>query len=154
MKRNPILNISAVLILTIAASCAAFSQTSVSTTAPRNETVVGKNETVSFLIEQNEAARLVIAASEKRINDLEAEVAATRENSASVSRSYESAKSEITALKFSNEALSRAVAINEDTINKLREDLDKQREKAKKATRDKWKAIVVAGGIIAVKLLL
>ena len=96
----------------------------------------------------------MIAAQEARINDLEAEVAAERENSASIGKSYEAAQSEISSLKKSNEALARAVAINEDTIAKLQADNSKQREKAKNAEKTKWKVIAVAAGVIILKLLI
>ena len=89
-----------------------------------------------------------------RIADLESELASEKENSASVSKSYESAKTEISSLKISNEALARAVRINEGTIALLQEDNAKQRDKAKRATRDKWKAIAVAAGVIALKFLI
>jgi chromosome segregation ATPase len=105
------------------------------------------------LIQQNENAREVIGKQEKRITDLEAELAAEKENSASLGKSYESAKSEIVSLKQSNEALSRAVSINEQTIELLQADNAKQREKAKKANKEKWKARFAAAFLIAVQLI-
>lgn len=89
-----------------------------------------------------------------RINDLENEVIASAEISQSIGKSYESAKSEITSLKQSNEALSRAVALNENTIALLQTDIAKQKEKAKKARSDKWKAYAVAAGVIALKFII
>lgn len=154
MKSKTILPIFLTLILTIAAVLPIYSQTSVSTTANQNETVVGKNETVSFLISQNENARSLIEKQEQRIADLESELAAEKENSASLGKSYEAATSEITSLKTSNAALARAVVINEDTIARLQADNAKQREKAKKATKDKYKAIAVAAGVILLKFLI
>lgn len=96
----------------------------------------------------------MLAAQEARIADLESEVAVEKENSASVSKSYESAQFEITSLKKSNEALARAVAINEETIAKLQTDNAKQREKAKKANADKWKVVAVAAGVVILKFLI
>ena len=138
---------SVVFALILFSALPNFSQTSDSTT-------VGKNETVSFLIQQNENARTLISSQEKRIADLENELMTERENSGSLVKSYDAAKSEIVNLKSSNEALSRAVAINESTIAVLKDDNAKQREKAKKANRDKWKAILVAAGVVAIKLAL
>jgi chromosome segregation ATPase len=135
------------LALLIAPSFAVNSQTRASST-------VTTDETISFLLTQNENAKSVIAAQENRIKDLESEVAVERENSASVSKSYESAKSEIVSLKQSNEALSRAVSLNEQTIALLQTDNQKQKDKAKRATRDKWKAIAVAAGAIALRFLI
>lgn len=89
-----------------------------------------------------------------RITDLENELIVERENSASISKSYDSAKIEISSLKSSNEALARAVAINEGTIALLQEDNAKQRDKLKKANKDKWKAYAVAAGIIALKFII
>ena len=107
-----------------------------------------------FCSKENKESKNSIAAAENRIADLESELIVERENSASISKSYETAQSEITSLKSSNAALARAVAVNEDTIAKLQTDNAKQREKAKRATGDKWKVIVIAAGIIAVKFLL
>lgn len=135
------------LVLLTAANLPVYSQT-------RNSNTVSLDETIAFLLKQNADAKDVIAAGDKRIADLEAELAVEKENSASISKSYDSAVSEISSLKTSNAALARAVAINEDTIAKLQTDNQKQRDKAKRATRDKWKVIAVGAGVIALKLLL
>jgi cell shape-determining protein MreC len=145
--KSPILKNLIILILITALALPVFTQTSPST-------IVGKNETVAFLIRQNENAREVIKTQDARIADLENELAAERENSASIGKSYEAAKSEISSLKTSNEALSRAVSINESTIALLSADNAKQKEKAKRANRDKWKAIAVAAGVIALKFII
>lgn len=130
-----------------------YSQTPVSPTAPIDKKeIVDAPDTVAFLIRQNETARDLIEAQEKRVADLEAELMLEKENSASIAKSYEAAKSEISSLKTSNEALARAVAINENTIAILQTDNAKQRDKAKKAVRDKWKAILVAAGLFALKV--
>lgn len=89
-----------------------------------------------------------------RIKDLEAELAAEKENSDSLGKSYAGAKSEIDALKRSNAALERAILLNEQTIELLKLEVDRQREKVKKANKDKWKAIGVAAGAIALKIFL
>lgn len=147
MKRKIQLIIFLTLTLIIASNSNVFSQTS-------DSKIVSKTETVSFLIEQNKNARVLIAEQEKRIADLEAENAVEKENSASIGKSYESAKSEITSLKQSNNALARAVAINESTIAALQTDNAKQREKVKKANADKWKAVAVAAGVVILKFLI
>ena len=147
MKRKLILPIFLVLLLTIVSNSNGFSQTSASKT-------VSKSETVAFLIEQNKAATDLIEKQTARINDLENELIVERENSASVSKSYELSKTEISALKTSNEALSRAVAINEGTIAILQEDNARQRDKAKKANNAKWKAYGIAAVAVALKLLI
>ncbi len=103
---------------------------------------------------QNENARGLIAVQDAAIKDLESLAALERENSASIGKSYEFARSEIVSLKTSNQALARAVAINEDTIAKLKTDNEKQREKAKSAARAKWKAIAVAASVIVLKFLI
>ncbi|HEX8637362.1 MAG TPA: hypothetical protein VF692_04820 [Pyrinomonadaceae bacterium] len=145
MKKS-IRQILAVLLLITALVSPIFTQTQSSNT-------VGNDQTISFLLTQNENARTVIAAQEIRIKDLESEVAVEKENSASVSKSYESAKSEIVSLKQSNEALSRAVSINEQTISLLQADNTKQKDKAKKANKAKWKAYGVVAVDIALRLI-
>ncbi len=145
--KNFILKISILLTLIIAANFACFSQTLDSPTVP-------KGQVVSFLIEQNKNARELIEKQNTRIADLENELIVERENSVSIGKSYELAASEITALKTSNEALARAVAINEQTVSLLQADLALQREKAKRAVRDKWKVILVAAGVVALKFIL
>lgn len=135
------------LALLIAPNSSVYTQT-------RDSSIVTIDETVSFLLSQNEAAKNVIAASEKRIADLEAEIVIEQENSASIGKSYESAKTEIANLRSANESLREAVALNKNTIALLQTDNAKQKEKAKKATKDKWKAIAVAAGVIALKFLI
>lgn len=87
-----------------------------------------------------------------RIADLEAEVALEKENSSSIGKSYEAAKSEIISLKQSNEALQRAVALNEQTIALLQTDNAKQKTAAKKANKAKWKARGVAAVLILLEI--
>ncbi len=156
MKKS-LTKIFLILALLIASSSLAFTQTQDSTTAPSptpqiSETVK-TDETISFLLVQNENARDLITAQEKRIADLETENALEKESSASIQKSYESAQSEIASLKQSNAALARAVSINENTIALLQADNAKQKQKAKKATKDKWIAYLVTGGVIALKFL-
>lgn len=136
------------LALLTAPSLRVFSQTSNSNTA------VSVDETIAFLLAQNNEAKAIIIAQEKRITDLETEAAVERENSASISKSYESAKTEIASLKSSNEALARAVALHENTIALLQTDNAKQKDKAKKATREKYKAYAVAGVVVVLKFLI
>ena len=147
MKNKTILQICLLLTLITALNFAVFSQTSPSPT-------VAKGQTVTFLIEQNENARTLISQQEKRIADLENELIVERENSASIGKSYESAKTEIVNLKTSNESLARAVAVNENTIALLQADNAKQREKAKKAKRDKWKIIAAGAALVALKIFI
>jgi chromosome segregation ATPase len=147
MKRQKIFITLMLLALLIAPNSSVYTQT-------RDSSIVTIDETVSFLLSQNEAAKNVIAASEKRIADLEAEIVIEQENSASIGKSYESAKTEIANLRSANESLREAVALNKNTIALLQTDNAKQKEKAKKATKDKWKAIAVAAGVIALKFLI
>ena len=147
MKRKTILLICLSAVLTIAANSKIYSQTS-------DSKIVSKAETVSFLLQQNENDRALISKQENRIADLESELIVERENSASISKSYETAQSEITSLKTSNAALARAVAVNEEVVAKLQTDNAKQRERATRATGDKWKVIIIAAGIIALKFIL
>lgn len=147
MKRNLNLKIFLLLTLIIAFVSNSFSQTSTSPT-------VSKSETVAFLIEQNKSANDLIEKQNNRLTDLENELIVERENSASIAKSYELAKSEIGFLKQSNEALTRAVAINENTIALLQTDNLKQRERVKKANQAKWKAIAVAAVAVGLKLLI
>lgn len=106
------------------------------------------------MIRQNENARDLIEKQTARIADLEAENAAEKENSASVTASYDFSQREISLLRQSNEALSRAVAVNEQTIELLKADNLRQREKARAANKSKWKAIAVAAVAVGLKLLL
>ena len=147
MKRTTLFTILLLLAVLIAPNSTVYSQT-------RDSSIVTIDETIGFLLNQNQEAKNVIAAQEKRIADLETELEVEKENSASIGKSYESAISEISSLKTSNAALARAVAVNEDTIAKLLADNAKQREKAKKAARAKWKAIAVAAGVIVLKIVL
>ncbi len=136
-----------VLSLIIALSSLVFTQTKSSNT-------VSRDDTISFLIEQNQSAEKLIEKQNNRIKDLEAELATEKENSNSLGKSYESAKSEIDYLKKSNAALEKAVAVNESTIELLKADNDKQREKVKKAQKAKWKAYGVAAVAFALKIFL
>jgi chromosome segregation ATPase len=120
----------------------------------KSSSIVTIDETISFLLKENEEAKTLIGAQETRIKDLESEVAVERENSASVGKSYEAAKSEIVNLKSANESLRKAVALNVQTIALLETDNAKQKEKAKKATKDKWKAYGVTAITIALSYLL
>lgn len=135
------------IALIIAANSFAFSQT-------KDLNIVSLDQTISFLLSENKKAKDLIAAQNDRILSLEAENTAERENSASLSKSYEKALSEIDSLKTSNAALSRAVALNESTVAMLQEDNKKQRSKAKKATKDKWIAYAALAGTLALKLLI
>lgn len=145
--KNFAIKTCSVILLLIALNFSVYTQT-------QNSPTVSREETVAYLINQNKAANELIAAQKNRITDLEAEVADERENSASLGKSYEAAKSEISSLKSANEALSRAVSINEQTIELLKDENAKQKDKAKRANRDKWKAIIVAAGVIALKFAL
>lgn len=142
-----IYQILTVMLLTIAISSNVFTQTS-------NSNTVSSDKTIAFLIEQNTSANDLIEAQKLRIADLENEAAAEKENADSLAKSYAGARSEIDALKRSNAALERAVAVNESTIELLKSDNGKQREKAKKANREKVKAYIIAAGAIALKFLL
>lgn len=147
MPRKTILLIFLVPTLLIALTSNGFSQTS-------DSKIVGKAQTVAFLIEQNKAANDLIEKQAARIADLEAELVAERENSASIEKSYSLARTEIGYLKQSNEALSRAVAVNEQTIELLKADNEKQRAATRKAKKEKWKAYGVAAVAVALKLLI
>lgn len=115
---------------------------------------VSVDETIAFLLRQNEEAKAVIAKQENSIIDLKSELSVERENSASVSKSYGEAQKQIKFLEDSNAALVRAVAVNESTVALLSQDNAKQKEKARKATSAKYKAYAVAGVVILLKLLI
>lgn len=143
------------LLLTIAANFKVYSQTSASTTAPTpSETVVGKDKTVPFLIEQIKNERRLNAAKDDRIADLETENAVERENSTSLAKSNEALMSENASLKSANESLHAADNLNKQTIALLQADNAKKTEKAKKATKEKWKAYGVAAVTLAITYLL
>lgn len=135
------------LVILIAASLNVFTQT-------RSSSIVTTDETISFLLDENAKAREIIAAQEKRITDLEAQTAAEKENSDSIERSYNLAKSEIDSLRRANDALSRAVTLNEQTIALISSDRDKWKTEAKKQKKGKYKAYLIAAGAIALKLLI
>jgi len=145
--KKPILKISIVLALIIVCASSAISQIQPSST-------VTTDQTVSFLLDQNEKARDLIAAQEKRIADLETEIAAEKENSQSVTRSYDSAKREIDSLRAANEALHKVIVLNEQTIAALQADRDHWKDKAHKEKMGKYKAYIVAAGVIALKFLI
>ena len=147
MKRPKIYTMLMLLVLIIALNSVSFSQT-------KSSNIVTTDETISFLLKENKESKNSIAAAENRIADLESELIVERENSASISKSYETAQSEITSLKSSNTALARAVAINEDTIAKLQTDNAKQRGKVKNANKTKWSLIAGVVGLIALKFIL
>jgi uncharacterized lipoprotein YajG len=150
-----ILKLSILLALTIALASSATSQTQTSNTAPGNDpSTVSTDQTVSFLLDQNEKAKALIAAQEKRIADLEAESTAEKENAVSLSKSYLAAQSEIGSLRSANEALHKAVALNEQTISLLTTDRDKWKDEAHKQKKAKYKAYILAGSIIALKFLI
>lgn len=159
MKKQ-ILKLSILLGLTIAIVSGACGQTPDSTTANSEQpAVTGKqsvttDQTVSFLLDQNEKARQLIVAQEKRVKDLEAESAAERENGESVGRSYAAAQAEISALRSANESLHKAVALNEQTIAMIQSDRDRWKDKAKKEKSAKYKAYIVAAGVIALKFII
>jgi peptidoglycan hydrolase CwlO-like protein len=145
------------LALIIAPAFHSFTQTPNSNTAPSDKVstdTVPADQTITFLIDQNEKAKALITTQETRIKDLEAEVSAERENGESLTKSYAAAQAEISSLKNANESLHKAVTINEQTIALLQSDRDKWKDKAKKETRAKYKAWAVAAGVIALKFLL
>jgi hypothetical protein len=136
-------------LLTPAISSLVFTQTSGS-----NNAKIKTDETISYLLRDSKNARGLIKKQKIRIADLETEGAVERENSASVSKSYEAAKTEIDLLKKSNAAYERAIAANEQTISLLQTGYAKQNEKAKRATKVKWKAYGVAAVAVAIKFLI
>jgi TolA-binding protein len=154
--------------LTIALASSASSQTQPSTTASNNQTdtkvvsienqtdtkPVPADQTISFLLDQNDKAKNLITAQEKRIQDLEAEISAEKENGESIGKSYTAAQSEIESLKAANAALHKAVSLNEQTISLLQNDRDKWKDTAKKEKKAKWKAYIGLAGMIALKFLL
>jgi TolA-binding protein len=162
-----ILTMLMALGLTIALASSASSQTQPSNTASNNrtdtkvvtienqtDTTVPADQTISFLLDQNDKAKSLITAQEKRIQDLEAEFSAEKENGESIGKSYTAAQSEIDSLKAANEALHKAVSVNEQTISLLQNDRDKWKDKAKKGKKAKYKAYIGLAGMIALKFLL
>jgi chromosome segregation ATPase len=135
------------LALTIAGASASYSQTSDLNTAQTPTVTV--DQTIAFLLSENETSRQLIQKQTARITSLEAELSAEKENSESTSRSYENAKSEITSLRTANAALERAVALNEKTIALLQTDLEKTRREKKK-----WRnrTIKLAGTVAVIVL--
>jgi len=159
--RKLILTISMALGLTIALASNAYSQTPSSNTAGSDiagditkSDKVPADQTIAFLLDQNDKARELIKAQNDRIAVLETEKAAERENGESLSKSYASAQKEIESLRSANEALHKAVAVNEQTISLLQTDRDKWKGKAKHETRAKYKAYLIAAGMIVLKFLL
>lgn len=127
-----------------------FSQTKDSTTAP----TISVDQTIAFLLGENAASRKLIEKQTARIETLEAELSAEKENSESLSRSYENAKSEITSLRTANAALERAIAINEKTIALLQTDLEKTRASRKKWRNRTIKIGAAIGAIVLSKVFL
>jgi len=87
------------------------------------------------------------------ITDLEAEGTAEKENSSSLNRSYENAKSEINSLRNANDALTKAVALNEQTIALLQGDLTKERASRKKWQKRTFQAVGTLAAIVFTKIL-
>lgn len=147
MKVKKIFLTLTLLLLITAQSFTVFSQTKTSST-------VTTDQTIAFLLKDNAEKKEEIAARDRRIADLETQVALEQENSASIGKSYDAAKLEIINLKAANESLRKAVSTNEQTIALLQSDDAKQREKVKKATKAKWKAYGAAAIAIAISYLL
>jgi chromosome segregation ATPase len=147
--------------LTIVLVSSASSQTPTSNTATDQVSAntvstdpVTADQTISFLLDENDKARNLISVQEKRIQDLESEVSAEKENGESIGKSYSAAQAEISALKSANEALHKAVSLNEQTISLIQTDRDKWKDTAKKEKKAKWKAYAGLAGMIALKFLL
>lgn len=145
MKNLKSLTLTLILGLTIALASNAFSQEKPSNTVPADQTI-------SFLLDQNEKGRELIAAQEKRIADLEALAAAEKENGESTAKSYQLAVGEIESLKSANAALHRAIALNERTIAMIEADRDKWKTEAKKAKKAKYIAWAITAGTIALRI--
>lgn len=139
----------------------AYSQTIPSNTASNNiagdiikSDSIPADQTISFLLDQNEKAKSLIAVQEKRIADLEAVSAAEKEAGESVSKSYSLAQGEIESLRSANAALHKAVLLNERTIALLETDRNKWKDTAKKEKRSKYKAYIITAGVIALKFFI
>lgn len=144
MKNLKSLTLTLTLGLLIALASNAYSQEKPSNT-------VSADQTISFLLDENEKGRALIAAQEKRIKDLEALAAAEKENGDSTAKSYQLAVAEIESLKAANAALHKAIALNERTIALIEADREKWKDSAKKAKKQKYIAWVVAAGSIALR---
>jgi chromosome segregation ATPase len=147
------------LIIVLGSSASSQTPTSNTATDPASTDIVSRDtvsadKTIAFLLDQNDKARSLITVQEKRIQDLEALNSAEKENGESIGKSYSAAQSEIASLKSANEALHKAVSLNEQTISLLQTDRDKWKDTAKKEKKAKWKAYAGIAGMIALKFLL
>jgi hypothetical protein len=142
MKNRTFLTLILGLIIALASN--AYSQEKPSNT-------VGVDQTISFLLDENEKGRALIAAQERRIKDLEVLAAAEKENGDSTAKSYQLAVGEIESLKSANAALHKAIALNERTITAIEADREKWKGDAKKHKKQKYIAWAIAAGSIALR---
>jgi chromosome segregation ATPase len=115
--------------------------------------VVTKEAAISILTNEVAAARALVAANNERINTLDSQIKLETENSSSLSRSYEAAKSEIMSLRAANAALERAIASQEKTIALLQAELSKERKSKKKWQKRALSLAAVAALSLLGKLL-
>jgi chromosome segregation ATPase len=130
-----------------------YSQTSNSPNAPNSKSKPTNQKTIDFLLDQIDGANTVIEANKTNIAALEAEIKLEKENSASLNNSYEAAKREIVALRTANDALQKAVELNNQTITLLKSDNEALKLKNKRLKKDKLRAYAVALGIFLIKVL-
>jgi chromosome segregation ATPase len=157
MRNCKTLIFQTILILTfiggIAFALPSYSQTSNSPNAPNSKSKPTNQKTIDFLLDQIDGANTVIEANKTNIAALEAEIKLEKENSASLNNSYEAAKREIVALRTANDALQKAVELNNQTITLLKSDNEALKLKNKRLKKDKLRAYAVALGIFLIKVL-
>lgn len=157
MKNLKFLTLTLTLGLLIALASNAYSQEKPSNIAGNSTSdvqstrAIPADQTIAFLLDENEKGRALIAAQEKRIKDLEILAAAEKENGESTAKSYQLAVGEIASLKSANAALHKAIALNERTIAAIEADREKWKDSAKKAKKQKYIAWAIAAGSIAIR---
>jgi chromosome segregation ATPase len=114
---------------------------------------VSKEQTVARLISEVKAARELIRVQNEQIAALENQLQTETENSSSINRSYENAKSEINSLRTANDALEKAVALHTETITLLQSDLIKERQSKKKWRVRTFKIGATLAAILITKVL-
>gem|GEM_PF-6422657 len=118
-----------------------------------NSQIVSKEQTVARLVSEVKAARTLVNAQNDQIAALENQVKTETENSTSLNRSYQNAKSEINSLRAANDALTKAIVLNEQTIALLQGDLREERASKKKWRSRTFKVGATLAAIVLTKML-
>lgn len=147
---NPMKKVLPLIFLTLLFSLSGFGQSAQNPSQPQT---VSREKTISMLISEVKAARELIKTQDENIIALENQIKSEQENADSLEKSYTAAKSEINSLRTANDALTKAVALNEQTIALLQTDLTKERASKKKWRSRTFKIGATLAAIVLTKVL-